>query len=162
MIETLDRIQNLLRDLQTELDSLPLDYVASSLAVVDHIAAVKFMHRMAGLNEQADSCKSRIGKIYDWSRMGLVPEKMEQAGVDGFTLTGVGRVSLTADLSVSMPDKVAGYAWLEEHGMGDLVTQTVNASSLKAVIRRRLRDGEAVPGEIFKVSPFTRASITRA
>lgn len=155
-------VRDLLTRLEEILEPLSPEYFASSCAQLDHVGAVRFMHTMQGLNAQADAVKTTIGKVYDWSRMGLVPEKMEEAGVDGFTVTGIGRVSLTADLSVSMPDKAAGYAWLNDHDLGDLITETVNASSLKAVIRRRMRDGQEVPGEIFRISPFTRASITKA
>lgn len=162
MNDQLKRVDEILMAARRELEGLPQEYVASCCAPLGHVESIHVMKRFQDLNESADEVKKTIGKIYDWTRMGLVPSKMDEEGVDSVRVTGIGRVSLTADLSVSMPDKPAGYRWLTDHGLGDLVTETVNASSLKAVIRRRMRDGEEVPEGVFKISPFTRASITKA
>lgn len=162
MNDSLVRVDELLLAVRRELERLPQEYVESCCAPMGHVEAVHMMKRMQDLNESADTAKKTIGKLYDWTRMGLVPMKMEEEGVENVRVVGIGRVSLTADLSVSMPDKPAGYRWLAEHGLNDLITETVNASSLKAVIRRRLRDGDDVPEGVFKISPFTRASITKA
>lgn len=114
------------------------------------------------LNDKAEELKTALGKVYDWSRTALVPDLMESNGVELVKLEGVGRVSLTSDLSASMPDKAAGYAWLIENEAGDLITETVNSSTLKAWLRRRMKDGLDVPEDIFKISMFTRSTITKA
>jgi len=114
------------------------------------------------LNDLAGQIKTIIGKFYDHIRISALPEQMEEEGLGGMKVDGVGRVILTSDINVKTKDKTKAYEWLEEEGHGDLVTETVNASSLKALLRRRLRDGEEVPEDVFEVKPLTRASINKS
>jgi hypothetical protein len=133
------------------------DYVSAN----DAVAAAKLMKLYQDANEQADEIKKTIGAIYDYIRLVLLPEKMDQEGIDSpFNVAEVGRIVLTSDVRVSVLDKDAEYDWLEFNGHGDLITQTVNAASLSALVRRYLREGKTVPESVFKVTPFTRASIT--
>lgn len=55
--------------------------------------------------------------------------------------------------------EVSAWDWLIRNGSGDLIKETVNASSLKAVIKAKIRDGVAVPPELFKMTPVTYSSI---
>lgn len=162
LVKTLDKAQKTLDRIRESLGVLTPGAIDETMAGDSAVECAVVMARLQDLNEAADGVKKHIGKVYDWSRMVLVPAHMEAEGLDGMRVRGIGRVSLEADLSASMPDKRAGYAWLEEHGFGDLITETVNASSLKAVLRRLLRDGAEVPEDIFRVSVFTRAKLTRA
>ena len=77
---------------------------------------------------------------------------------------GVGRVGLTSDLYASIaPDqKGAAYEWLSDNGHGDVVQPTVNSSTLKALMKSIIKSGKEIPSELFKVTPFTRASITKS
>jgi len=129
------------------------------------LMAVDSVHLMAvlqELNEMADGVKKTIGKAYDHTRVAVVPAKMDEEGLDNMTVTGVGRVSVTSDIRASTADKHGAYLWLEEHGHGDVIQETVNAGTLKAILRRRMRDGLEIPESLFKVTPFDRASITKA
>lgn len=130
-----------------------------NLSAVEVAALMKELHEA---NERADRVKKDIGKVYDHVRTLTLPDKMDDEGLDSMKVQGVGRVTITSDLRATIVDKPAGYRWLEEHGYGDLISETVNASSLKAVLRRMIRDGQEVPDDIFKVSAFNRASITKA
>lgn len=125
------------------------------------VEIAQLQHQLQKANEQADTVKKTVGKVFDHTRTFLLPARMEEEGISGFKIKGVGRVNLTSDMRVSMKDKEAGYAWLEENDHGDLVTETVNASTLKALLSRMIRDGKEVPEDIFKISPFDRASITK-
>ena len=144
------------------LDPLAVPEVAK---VVEPLTAVDVVHMMAALrdlNEAADEVKKAIGKAYDHMRVMVVPAKMDAEGLDGMTVAGIGRVSITGDIHASTIDKAGAFLWLEENGHGDIIQETVNASTLKALLRRRLKEGEEIPETLFKVSPFDRASITKA
>jgi hypothetical protein len=43
-----------------------------------------------------------------------------------------------------------------------MITETYNASSLKALFRRMISEGVDIPDDIFNVQPFIRASIVKA
>lgn len=118
------------------------------------------------LNRQIDSLgesKSALQKSYDWLREGKLPEIMESQELEGLRVEGVGRVHLQSDvrISVKADSKVEAYEWLDDNGHGGLITQTVNASSLKAFYKGELKKGNELPADYFNTSLFTRAVITR-
>lgn len=49
--------------------------------------------------------------------------------------------------------------WLARNGLGDLIQDTVNASSLKAAIKKKQKDGVIVPTELFNVTPNSFAVV---
>lgn len=102
-----------------------------------------------------------INAHYDVLRLESIPNKMDEEGVERVSYEGIGRVGLTADMYVSVADKPGLYEWLEDNGFGDLIQPVVNASTLKAFIKGRMKDGKEVPAEYVNVTPFTRASITK-
>lgn len=132
-----------------------------SLTLVDLIGA---MNRVQRDKELLEEQLRALNKHFDFLRITKVPERMEDDGVDRISVAGIGRVSLTADMHVSVKaDKKPGfYEWLRDNGRGDLLQENVNPSTLKAAVRAMFKKGEEVPEEFLNVSPFTRASITRA
>jgi len=102
-------------------------------------------------------------KRFDHLRLHRVPEMMESMGVDNVKLTDIGRLSTRPEIYASiMPDmKEDAYDWLREEGHGDLIKGTVNAGTLKAFLKEQIREGVAFPDELFKVTPYTMATITK-
>lgn len=125
------------------------------------VELVELQLRLRELHEEIDAAKSQVGKTFDWMRITVVPEACERDGVSTSNFPGIGRLSLQSDVNVKVLDKNAEYLWLETIGEADAITETVNASTLKAIIRRRLKAGEDVPDNVFRVQPFTRAAITK-
>jgi len=126
-------------------------------------ARIKKMAEYKLAKETAEHALKEINAHYDVLRFELVPEQMEEDGVEKLTLEGVGRISLTGDLNIQVlkqnrPDL---FAWFKKNKLGDLIQSTVNSSTLKAWVKRRIEDGKPVP-ELIKVTPITRASITKA
>ncbi|PIZ29608.1 MAG: hypothetical protein COY40_06515 [Alphaproteobacteria bacterium CG_4_10_14_0_8_um_filter_53_9] len=126
--------------------------------------------------EQLDGYLENLGKYlhaeYDILRMVLIPEAMERENLESpVNVAGVGRVSLTGDLFVSVgaaePEvgkdyKNEFYGWLRDNNLEDLITESVNASTLKAWVKGRIREAKPWPQDLLKVTPYTRASITKA
>lgn len=57
------------------------------------------------------------------------------------------------------------YAWLKEHGFGDLVQETVNANSLAAFVREQLEEADMLPeglAELVSVYEKTTVGIRKA
>ena len=123
----------------------------------------KFQHQLKGILDSISSSKSYIQKVFDFVRIGVLPESMSDQDIEKITVADVGRVSLTNDLHVSILKnrRKEAYEWLDFNGHGDLVQETVNSSSLKALVKAKIKAGEPMPEDLFKVSPFTRASITK-
>lgn len=123
--------------------------------------------RMRQLQEQKDTLETEltsINKELDVIRTKKIPELMESMELKNVTFEGLGRVQLAADLYASTREgqKEAAIQWLSDCGYEGMVTQTYNASSLKALFRRMITEGTDIPDNIFNVTPFIRASIVKA
>ncbi len=114
---------------------------------------------LAKIKEQ----KKELQKKFDEYRFKLIPEAMEEAGLERATFDGIGTVYLTSDIyfSIPAPKKEDAFRWLHHHGHGDLITETVNASSGKAWAKEMLQKGEQLPEDLFKITPYTRAVLKK-
>lgn len=120
------------------------------------------MDATQGVKDGAEAELSLLQAEFDLLRLELIPAKMEEEGVETVRYEGIGRVALTGDMYAQTLDKEALYAWLRENNLEDLIQPNVNASTLKATIKARIKKGEETPPEdVVKVTPFVRASITR-
>lgn len=131
-----------------------------SLETVD---VIKEMDKLRKAKEDAEAELKTINAEYDYVRHIYIPELFEREGIDNLKVTDVGRVSLTADLRVSVlsENKDRVFEFFDMLGKGDIVTKTINASTLKAVVKSMILNGDEVPEDLIKVTPFTRASITK-
>ncbi len=145
---------------QALLTETPSKEQLASMSLVDVVHAWSAIRQLC---DQIQDMKSDLESRVDSCRFNLVPTKMEAEGIEVITVEGVGRVSLTSDLRASIvPEtKPAAYEWLVENGHAGIITETVNAQTLAALVRDKLRKGESMPEALFKVTPFTRATITK-
>lgn len=106
---------------------------------------------------------SAIQVIFDDLRKRVLPEKMEEVGIENANLTGIGRVSLRGELyaSIVADKKEEAQEWLIANGHGGMVKPTVNASTLKAFCKEQIIHGEELPETLFNVTPYTMATITK-
>lgn len=133
----------------------------------DGMSLVELVHAMATLQNRKEAMEDQlklINKEYDFLRITKIPATMDDDGVDRINVTGVGRVSLTADMHVSIKaeQKAAFHEWLRDNGRGDLLQENINPSTLKAAVKGMFKNGEEIPEALLNVSPFTRASITKS
>ena len=93
-----------------------------------------------------------------------IPEAMDEAGVQNVKFEGIGKIYLKGDVFASIPaeSRDAAYEWLELTGRGSLIKPTVNSSSLKAAVKEWIAQGEEIPEELIKVTPYTQAVLTRS
>lgn len=128
--------------------------------------ALKLMDETHKFKERvAEMVKSPIEKVYDILRFTVVPEVFNDNDVTALSLEGIGRCNLIDDISVSVikEQKEAFQTWLIEHEFEDLISQTVNAQTLAAFLRRQMaaEDGVIPPADMVRITPVTRAQITR-
>ena len=140
--------------------------VENEYAKYDDLSLVDLVHAMSTMQSRKEALEDQlkiVNKEFDFLRITKIPTKMEEDGVDRINVTGIGRVSLTADMHVSVKadQKSEFFTWLRDNGRGDLLQENINPSTLKAAVKKMFREGEEVPDTLLNVSPFTRASITR-
>lgn len=124
---------------------------------------ISYMNDLAELKSQHEDSLKAVNIEYDYLRLNFIPNRFDEEGIQNITIEGIGRVSLTGDLFVSVlaENREKMHEWLSDIGKGSLITNTVNASTLKATIKAMMRAGEEIPEDIIKVTPVSRASITR-
>jgi hypothetical protein len=125
--------------------------------------AAVLMKRVADAAELIGKAKAELEKLHDTLRFATIPTLMDAGDVRTVTYDDWGfRVQLADDVRCSVPDKDALKGWLVENQLEDMITEQVNAQTLAAFVRRRMKDGsELPPANILKPEPFTRASIVK-
>jgi hypothetical protein len=142
-------------------DEQQIDY-----SVFDGMSAIELVRALDDVQkqkEEADAKAKTLGRIFDHLRITRIPAAFDDEGITMLSVEGVGRCSLTADMhaSIAAGQQDQAFEWLRDTGRADVIRETVNSGTLKAVLKKALLDGEALPQDVFNVSPFTRASITR-
>ena len=137
--------------------------------ITEYADAIRLMNELdLFTSELAQRAKTPGEKLYDTLRFTTVPNLMDGDGITSIGVEGVGKVHLQDDVSVKTEDKTALMAWLTDNGLEDLITEQVNAQTLAAFVRRRIKEaGEkkqapVLPDEkILTIKPIVRAVITR-
>lgn len=143
-------------------------------AHVERINKVRDMYKDADLNtlclaldtyrQRKDELEGMLKEVnagYDVLRFELIPTKMDDEGVASpYNVKGLGRITLQSDLRVQVKDQPGLFGWLKRNKLGDLIKETVNASTLKASLKKRIIDGKPLPDGV-EVTPLTRAQLTR-
>ena len=121
------------------------------------------MQELQNQKEIQDEASKALGAEIDNLRLKKIPEMMDQLEVKNATFQGIGRVQLAADLywSTKAGQKDAAMLWLRDMGLDDMISESYNATSMKALVRRLMVDGVELP-ECLNVTPYIRASIVKA
>lgn len=114
------------------------------------------------MKDEQEKLLATLDWQYDYLRLKAIVQKFEDAGVTTMTLAGVGRVTLYGDLYARIPAAVRqeAYEWLRDNGHSSLITETVNAGTLKAAAKAMIKKGEQWPENLFKITPYSRAQLT--
>lgn len=166
LAETVETAIALLRTLR-DADLLPWEAEADDTPVVGDMATLREMcAEMKALQLKALDLKAQATEVripLDTLRLKKIPEMMEALAVKTATFQGIGRVQTAADLycSTAKGRKEDAMQWLRDCGYEEMIKESYNASSMKALVRRLITEGVEVP-EFMNVTPFVRASIVKA
>jgi hypothetical protein len=113
--------------------------------------------------EQTDLAAKRVYHVKDGLSKFLIPERLRAQGMDGIRVPSIARsFGITTKTSASLLDKERGFEWLRKIGQGDVIQETVNASTLSALVRNMiLEHGIDPPGDIVKVSTYAITSMVK-
>ncbi len=93
----------------------------------------------------------------------VIPELFEAAGIPNVNLDEGFRVGVSTRILASIiPDKKdEAYQWLRDNKLGDIIGETVNASTLSATAKSLIEDqNKELPAELFKVAHVPNTSVT--
>lgn len=114
--------------------------------------------------DEAAKVKAELQKHYDFLTIDIVPDRMDEEGMDAVRVSGVGRLQTTADIRCSCPAKnrEALIEWFENNGLFTMVTNTINSSTLKAFVREQMKMPEGkYPEDLLKIEPYSRAVVVK-
>jgi hypothetical protein len=160
----LDAVESELNGLESLKDEYPIEHFKDDTEGMTVANIARLQKQLSGLLERAGQIKTHLQKCYDFVRYSRIPEIMDIEDLESVRIEGVGRLYLTSDYNVSTRAgrKQEAMEWLIENGFGDIVQETVNASTLKAIIKKEvIAKGKEVPEDLFNVAPFTRSQITK-
>lgn len=125
--------------------------------------ALRYVEMRLVADAMATTAKA-VADMYDKLRHETLPDAFERDKVSTVTLDGIGRVTASTQLFASikkdMRDKA--FAWLHDNQLGDLITETVNASTLSATAKALNEDGKELPEDIFGTFYKPTTSFTAA
>lgn len=163
--ETLETTMLLLRALQRA-EILPWEAVEDDVPVNGDLDTLRQLCvEMKTLQLKAMDLKAQATEVripLDSLRLNKIPAMMEALEVKTATFQGIGRVQTAPDLycSTAKGRKEDAMQWLRDCGYEDMIKETYNASSMKALIRRLITEGTETP-DFMNVTPFVRASIVK-
>ena len=131
------------------------------------VLAVAATHYKALIDLEAKIEESRLKAYHlkNFYQMRVLPELFLDASTDRTTTLNDYTVTLKQDLSASIPkdSRDAAYQWLVENGLEDIITTTVNSSTLKATMKELAEKNMPFPPEdLIKITPLPAYSIRKA
>ncbi len=114
--------------------------------------------------ETIGALKTKIQKSYDFLSIDVLPERMDEEGIQTLKIKDVGRLQMSTDIRCAVPaaNREDVKTWLNEHGHGSMVSETINASTLKAFVREMMKEDKEWPSDLLKVTPYSRATVVKA
>jgi hypothetical protein len=159
IVRHLSEIVKLLPELSREMAE------AKEAGSVPLARAFVVLHRLHSITcSESDSWFKPLRAMFDEYKTQQLPAIFEQEGVTSVPLAEGYRigVSYTIRASIKPQEKDKAYAWLRGNKLGDIITTTVNASTLSATARTMLEEQNIeLPSELFTVANMPNTSVTR-
>ena len=110
----------------------------------------KRIKQLTEIHDALDSVRKQLNAEFDQLKLKEVPDLMIEMELRTFTVEGVGRVQVSGDVyaSISAEKREEAYKWLRDNNYGDMIQETVNASSLKAWLKEGIQSGRATPEDL--------------
>lgn len=122
--------------------------------LADELAALK--DRKKALDDELKAVNARIAEIDE-----ILSSRMLEEELQSFNRNGKTFYVNTKTYASAVPDKKHElFAWLKNHGYGDMVTETVNANTLSAFVREMLSKTDQLPEGLEKlVNVFEKTTV---
>jgi hypothetical protein len=129
--------------------------------------AAQYLDALEGDLQHFKDLTNKLRELKDHLTIKCIPEKLDEDGMANVTVImddGTKRRWQTrADIrcSVLASHRQDLYHWLDEHGHESLITETVNASTLKAFLKEEMKAGRPIPTEYLSLHPYEQASLVK-
>lgn len=155
-------------DVNTDLANLTvsLEDLSKIVAETEGQGVVEFTRAfvtMRTLKDQIEEVFKPFEKFYEEVKGIKLPACFEAHGVPTVTLEEGYRVTVAHNVRASVKggQRDAAFKWLEDNGLGDIITSTVNASTLSALARSMAEENRELDSELFTVAILPTTSVTK-
>lgn len=138
-----------IRDLIDRIAKLPASQAAQEYVLIKNLC------------DEYDEIGKILTEARDKLKQEVVPQAFERDNITSFNTADGFRVTSTQTVRCSIIDKFLGPQWLKDNGLADIVTETVNSSTLSATARAMLEDGKELPEDLFKTYLQPSTSVTK-
>lgn len=159
--------------------------LVDSKKITDVQNGVKFMAAIQDFAAMVGKrAKGPAEILYNSIRFTMLPNLMDEEDTTNITVEGVGRCNLMDDITCKVNSSEKLLQWLTDNQLEDIILETVNAQTLAAQMRKRMKaNAEAVnaalkagttdpkalqklqaampPDEAVLITPVVRAQLTR-
>lgn len=136
---------------------------ANGAAGMDVVEFSRFFLQMRVLKDRIDEVFKPFNDLYTQTREIDLPAKFEEAGVPSVSLSEGYRVTVAHSVRAAVKGgmKDTAIEWLNNNGLSDIVTETINASTLSAVARSMAEENRELDPDIFSVYVQPTTSVTK-
>jgi hypothetical protein len=127
--------------------------------------AATFYKMMIDFENEIEAVRLKAYHVKNRHQMRILPDLFVQSSTTKTSTLNGYTVSMSQDFSVSIPKdaKHGAYQWLENNGLGDIITTTVNSSTLKATLKEWDSQNKPMPpDDLIKVTPIPKYSVVRS
>ena len=120
---------------------------------------------LADLEDFIERLRVRVYHIKNHYAMRILPDLFFNASTDRVVTLNGYTVSKADDISVSIPkdNRDQAYQWLADNGYEDIITTTVNSSTLKATVKAiESQNRPLPPDDIFNITRLPKYSVRAA
>lgn len=143
------------------LPALVKDIEAAKHNPVELARAMVALHR---LHDIVEGFEKKFSAIYEECKTKTVPDVLEATNQKFISLAEGFRVGVafTWRASIKEGQKDVAYHWLRANKLGDLISSTVNASTLSAAAKHRIEEQNLdFPEDLFNVAHMPNTSVTQ-
>jgi len=110
-----------------------------------------------------DAIKKEYQKAYDFLSISILPDRMDEENISTMKIEGTGRLQVASDIRCSVPaaNRPAMQRWLIDNGHESMISPSINASTLKAFVKERMREDKEYPEDLLTISAYSRATVVK-
>lgn len=147
-----------------ELERVVSNVLLEPIDEMDPIELSRFFVDVRLLKEHLEAVIKPFDAFYEELAKVTIPTVFDAHKVPSITLEEGYRITVSHALRASIrggTDKQVAHQWLRDNGLGDIVTETVNASTLSAVAKTMAEENRELNGELFNVAVLANTSFNR-
>lgn len=128
------------------------------------IALARSFVVLRALKRNLEETEKKFTALFEQFKNIEVPQMFEQEGVTSLPLAEGFRVGVSSAWRASIKEgmKPEAYKWLQENKLGDIIVETINASTLSATAKTLAEEeNRQLPDEFFNVLMQPNTSVTQ-